>query len=294
MVTSMRVVLAMDLRPGSAGTLRFARWLIDSGACVPEDVLAVHVVETDHLLAAVRPFGPGTLPERLAPLMREALDEVGLRVRAEVLEADNAEHALEEVTQRHAARMLLVGRRGSPSSFVRLGRVARRLLRTLPTAVTVVPPELRATGATGLGPGPILLASDLGSTDTRAVAFARELAESTGAGLDTVHVIPTPHTPHTAYDRVGLEPIPEHELLASRTDLLERWRTRHDLRDTESFVLRGELVETVLATAKRTGTPLIVCGSRQLSVGKRMFISSVSSSLCGLAECPVVTVGSDA
>jgi nucleotide-binding universal stress UspA family protein len=287
----MRVVLAMDLRSGSAGALRFARWLLDTGACVPEDLLAVHVIEIDHLLAAVRPFGPGTLPEKLVPLLREALDEVGLPVRAEVLEADNAEQALAEVAQRHRAQMLIIGRRGSPSSFVRLGRVARRLLRSLPTAITVVPPEIRK-GPTGLGPGPILLASDLGTTDTPAISFARELGTATNAGLGTVHVVPTAHTPHTAYERIGLEPISESERLSKRTAQLEAWRQQHGLGENEAIVLQGELVESILTAAERIGTPLIVCGSRRLSVGKRMFVSSVSSSLSGLAECPVVTVPS--
>lgn len=289
----MRIVLGMDLRSGSAGVLRLARWLVDTRACLAEDVLAVHVIETDHLLAAVRPFGPGTLPERLVPLMRQALDEVGLPIRAEVVEADNAEQALTEATERHGAQMLLVGRRGTPSSFVRLGRVARRLLRTLPTAVTIVPPEIRAGlhGAAGLGPGPILVTSDLGSTSAPAAVFARGLADATGAGLSTVHVVPTPHTPHTAYERVGLEGIPERELVASRAELFARWRAQQGLQDIESVLERGELVESILATAKRIGAPLVVCGSRQMPTAKRLYVSSVSSTLSGLAECPVVTVG---
>jgi nucleotide-binding universal stress UspA family protein len=287
----MRIVLGMDLRSGSTGALRFARWLVDTGACSLEEVLAVHVIEMDHLLAAVRPFGPGTLPERLLPVMRESLDEVGLGVRAEVLEADDAEHALTEVVERHRAQMLVVGRRGSPSSFVRLGRVARRLLRALPTAVAIVPPEIRAAPGAGLGPGPILLASDVGVTSAPATAFARDLAETTGAGLAAVHVVPTQHEPHTAYDRVGVEHVPDDELVATRARSFAAWREQQAVAEAQPILERGELVESIIAAAERTGAPLIVCGSRRLPVAQRLFVSSVSSTLSGLAQCPVVTVG---
>ena len=287
----MKIVLGMDLRSASSGALRFARWLIDTGVSRREDVLAVHVIEMDHLLGAVRPFGPGTLPERLLPGMRQKLDEAGLDVRAEVVEADNAEHALVEAAQRHAAEMLVVGRRGSPSSFVRLGRVARRLLRELPTSIAIVPPEIRATPGAGLGPGPVLLASDLGSTSSPAAAFAQRLGETSGAGLSAVHVVPTQHTPHTAYERVGLEPIPDDELVETRTRAFAAWREQQGLQEAEAIVERGELVESLVAVAAHTGAPMLVCGSRRLPVGKRMFVSSVSSTLSGLAQCPVITVG---
>lgn len=287
----MRVVLGMDLRSGSTGVLRLARWLVDAGACTPEEMLAIHVIEADHLLSSVRPFGPGTLPDRLVPLVRGELDDAGLQVRAEVVEAANAEQALTDVIARHRSDLVVIGRRGTPSSFVRLGRVARRLLRRLPTAVAVVPAELKQTG---IGPGPVLVATDLSPTSVPAVAFAREIAAATNTGLGTVHIVPTTDSPHTAYLRAGLEPLPEKELIEARRKRFAAWREEHGLADAEAILERGELVESLLNTAKHSGAPLVVCGSRHLPVRKRVFVSSVASTLSGLADCAVVTVGAKA
>ena len=84
-----------------------------------------------------------------------------------------------------AASGLVIGRaaeRGS-RAVVRLGRVARRVLRRLPCPVVVVPPDLSA-----VADGPILLATDLDVASASAVTFARDLAARHGRELKVVHV----------------------------------------------------------------------------------------------------------
>lgn len=278
----------MDLAPDSRGAVHLVRWLVESGVAAAKDVLAVHVIETEHLLSSMRPFGPGTLPDALLPMMRQRLTTAKLsEARAEIVETTNAEHGLAEVVARHEADLLVVGRRGTPSSFVRLGRVARRLLRSLPTAVAVTPAGLEPEK---IGPGPVLLATDLGSSDTSAIAFARRVANESGSGLAVVHIVPTPTAPHTAYVRAGLEPLSQQERMAQHRQHLDAWRRDHGLEDAEAILESGELVESLMTVAEACAASLIVCGSRHLSASKRLFVSSVASTLAGLAEHAVVTV----
>lgn len=288
----MRISIGLDLTPGSSGCLRLARWFVERGLSRPEDLLVVHVIETDHLWSAVRPFGPGTLPDALLAELRRALTAASLEgVRAEVLEAPSADQALADTMQRHRADLIIVGRRGTPSSFVRLGRVARRILRQLPAPIVVAPPE--ATPVRPIGPGPIVVATDLTPASAGAAAFADGLARRAGLDLLLVHVMPTPSEPHTAYLRAGVQARPREDLERERTDALSAWASEHGLEGHRRLLAHGELVETLVRVAEEHGAPLLVCGSRRLGLRERFFVSSVASTTSALAPCPVVTVPSE-
>ena len=103
--------------------------------------------------------------------------------RVIVHEANQAEDGLAHAAE--GAAGLVIGRaaRAGEESFVRLGPVARRLLRRLPGPVVVAPRDLMA-----VPPGPILLATDLGDATAAALPFAQRLAARHGRPLELVHI----------------------------------------------------------------------------------------------------------
>src|SRR5690606_31904612 len=72
--------------------------------------------------------------------------------------------------------------------WVRLGRVARKMLRRLPVPVVVVPPDLEKDA---IGDGPVLCTIDTDAHSLAAVRFARELARAVGRELELAHALPT-------------------------------------------------------------------------------------------------------
>src|SRR5688500_11308289 len=145
-------IVGLDLGPRGHGALVFADWLRSSAAA---RVLGLHVLEAwasrfvggaDEAADTVR----AAVDERCARFGLERLEQV------EVLMVPRAEEGLAARAE-HAAGLILG--RAAPtgaSARVRLGRVARRVLRQLPCPVVIVPPELTVVGA-----GPVLLATDL-------------------------------------------------------------------------------------------------------------------------------------
>ena len=284
----MRIVIGVDLRSNSQGALRFVKWLMQSASIAPSDVVAVHTIETDHLLRAVRPFGPGTLPDKLLPALRETLDAAGLEgIRGEIVEADDACEALEDACDRHQTDLLVLGRRGTASSFVRLGRTVRRMLRSLPVITIVVLPELETPGL-----GPVILASDLGATSADASAFADDFAAKIGSSLLVAHAVPTQTEPHTAYLRAGVEPKPRDERVAGAREHLAAWIAQRGLAEGTGTIVEGDLVESLIDLAKHRGAPLLVFGSREMELKQRLYFASAASTAAGLASCPVAVVPS--
>ena len=131
-ISAMRWLLGLDLRERCQGPLHLARWLVErtNGRA---SVAAVHVLEQDQLslLAAAERESEG------ADLARRAADDTIARAGAsEVVRLNELRSgAPEEVLAEAAADMtgLLIGRQAprGRDALVRLGRVARRLVREI-------------------------------------------------------------------------------------------------------------------------------------------------------------------
>lgn len=183
---------------------------------------------------------------------------------------------------------LIIGRQARAGShrLVRLGRVARRLVRRLPAVTVVAPPELQ--GAT-IGSGPIMLATDLGPHGGPAAAFARSFAQATGRELVVAHVVPEATsapaflpaaTVQQFYEQIGLD----------RQRDLQGWLRDHGLEGHASVVAEGDVVDRLVGMAANEGAPLIVCGSRGLDPVERVFTSSIATYLACHAPCAVAIV----
>jgi nucleotide-binding universal stress UspA family protein len=269
-------VIGLDLGERSLGALAVGDWL-----AADEPVDAVHVLE-----AWSRPYVAADVVATVqrAVARSAALLDVPPPVRVIVLEGRHAEDTLAQAAQ--GARGLVIGRvaRAGEGGVVRLGHVARRLLRTLPGPVVVVPRDL-----TAVAPGPVLLATDLGEASAGALEFATELAARRGRPLELVHVGSARHS--ELID--ALEP----NWLAAREEyggglegLFERWAREHGLERVPRHLVWGDPAAEVAGVAATRGAALVVVGSRRLGAAARLFISSTASSLAASATCPVAVV----
>lgn len=282
----------MDLRDTATGALQFAGWLMTNASAKDRhEIVPVHVLEESFLLqvlrhehlAAIQALAEATAMDELAAAQ---LRDVAQRPR--IVRGTVAEERLVAERDAERAEAIIIGRQ-APSderSLVRLGRVARRLVRRLPAPIVVVPPDLRAST---IGEGPILLAIDLADDDASAANFATRLAASVGRDVAVVHVMD--------YDLAAPRYLPPKSFArflaqagVDRARELEAWKAEHHLADAPTIVAQGDVVSRLAAVAQTHGAPVIVCGSRGLSALQRVFVASVASELSCWAGCAVAIV----
>ncbi len=269
-------MVGLDLGERSLGALAFGHWL-----AAHEPVDAVYVLE-----AWSRPYVASDVVATVqrAVARSAALLSVPLPARVTVLEGSHAEDTLAQAAE--GARGLVIGRvaRAGQGGMVRLGHVARRLLRTLPGPVVVVPRDL-----TAVAPGPVLLATDLGEASAGALRFATKLAARHGQPLELVHVGEARHS--TLID--ALEPtwLAAHEAFGSGVEgLFERWARACGLERLPRHLVWGDPATEIAGVAAMRAAALVVVGSRRLGAAARLFLSSTASGLAASATCPVAVV----
>lgn len=286
----MRWMIALDLGARSGGVLELAAWLrARSGAAEAHEFVAVHVLDerARRLLGAEQQNDLIAFADRA---LHEFVDEFAVEPAVtswRVVSAESPERGIIEALGADGFDGVILGRvaeRGGRQR-VRLGRVARRLLRRLPRPVVVVPPHL--TSAT-LGVGPLLLATDLSNTSMNAAAFARRLATELGRELVVVHVDPGFQMVPTFWGEPVAVPALPHRIPADVDD----WASSIGLEPIRTRLAEGDVVENVLDIATLEEAPLIICGSRGLDAFDRIFVSSTSVDLARHAACPVIVVPS--
>lgn len=285
----MKWIIGLDLRPRCCGALHFATWLTKTVPKAEERFIAIHVLEPEHLRAALR---VQHMDEVLAAardaghrlLEREA---PGHRVQElEVVEARSADEGLVEALARHDADAVIVGRIAgrTESALFRLGRVARRLLRRLPAPVVVVPPDVETAG---LGNGPIVALTSLDESSVEACRFAARLSELTGRRLVLLHVAPyleLPFLQGSSVDEIAREQRRAAELA------LAAWVEREGLRADERLVEQGDVLDRADAVAAERGAPLLVIGTSRRVALDRLATPSMARELAATAAMPVAVV----
>lgn len=280
----MKWIVGLDLRPRSQGAIKTARWL--------------HEHRTEQ--ARNRFYGVHVVPQTPRVSEREdVMDELCERARASAeatLNEASAVSAFDRIeavpgtpVQTLAAAAtyydvdgLLIGRHGprDGGTVVRLGTVARQLLRELPAAVMVVPPDHDPSAHPQ---GPVLVATDLAPDAAAAGRFGLRLAQDLGVDLLLVHV---PETGQLAA-QLGATP---HSPLVQDPEAFEEWVERYGLGGARTETSPGDPVEQTLKLAQAHDASVIVCGSRRLSLSDRVFQASTGSTLAAYARRPVVVV----
>ena len=136
-----------------------------------------------------------------------------------------------------------------------------------------------------------------GSPDSQAaVEVAAQFADRLGSSLILAHVAEVAHVPYAAAYPFGgtagpvlmAEETESEEEAAAR--LLRRVAVQAGLAQAERTVAIGDPAEHLAEIADEEGAELIVVGSRGRGAFKAAFLGSVSSSLVGIARCPVLIV----
>lgn len=270
-------IVGLDLGERSLGALVVGDWL-GKGS---DNVVGVYVLETWS-----RPYVAGDIITSVhnAVASAAAQQRVPPPARVSVLEANLAEEGLARAAE--GAAGLVIGRaaRAGDGPLVRLGHVARRLLRMLPGPVVVVPRDL-----TAIPPGPIVLATDLGDATTAALPFAQRLAARHGRPLELVHV----GEPRNSDLIDDLEPswrAAREEYRAQVERAFDVWMHDNHLGRVPRHVEYGDAATKIAEFAAARQAALVVVGSRRLGAAARVFLSSTASTLAGAATCPVAVV----
>ena len=295
MTSNTNWILGLDLREGAEGPLVFARWLTaalaDHGVTAQLD--PVHVLEQDQLgllASADRHEEAVALAEDAVTRTLERAGDPTPLPGVRLVEVGTPEDVLAHASS--GADGLVIGRLAPrhKDQILRLGGVARRLLRRLPVPTWVVPPDLRAEQ---VGKGPIILACDTHEDSIGATRYALRLADLLRRELLLAHVVPMPYGWSIGY-------LPPESVKQVRADLrtrgeraLERWATQHGITGMRGVVTEGIVPEELARLADSEDALAIVTGSRKLNALERLFVTSVGSELASSAACPVVVVPPD-
>ncbi len=292
----MRWIVGLDLQHRSAGALQLVRWLDRERHAAEEDEFAgVHVLEEEHLELVLRYHH---LDEVLASANRAAAaalrhEGVERLVRdVELIQGPDAADVLLTAARAGGADALVVGRAAPGAAgvrIVRLGRVARRLLRRTTSPVAVVPPDVRAEA---LGDGPLVALVRLDARSARTATFAATLAGHLGRPLALVYVIPpaieqaAPYFPAELGQRIAAEQVVRGEAE------LAAWMTGMGLTAQRTAVLQGNPVDASLAFAAEQRSPMLLVGARPVRGFAHALASGTASVLASIASVPVIVVPS--
>ncbi|MXY26186.1 MAG: universal stress protein [Acidobacteria bacterium] len=135
----------------------------------------------------------------------------------------------------------------------------------------------------------ILVPTDFSETAQHALDYARDLAQTFGAEVHLLHVVPDPVAQGWAGEATGMV-IP---------DLLRTWEADSDQR-LQDIAIEGVTIERVTAVghdfveilkyASGNGIDLIVMGTHGRGAVKHMLLGSVAEKVVRKAPCPVLTV----
>ncbi|HGG57813.1 MAG TPA: universal stress protein, partial [Nannocystis exedens] len=241
----MKWIVGVDLRHRSDGAIKFAAWLREqSAAREPCGLVGVHVIESKEL-AALRRFDPR--PEVLSRLAEEShlvIRNAGVREDfdiVDVIEGRRAAQSLESACVYHHGNGLVIGRKAGSveHSIVRLGSVARHLLRALTVPTFIVAPDLAVEK---IGEGPIVVAVTPTDASLSACMFARALAERLGRELIFVRVVTVPEDyAHIYWSSEALEQFRVEFVERARVQL-RAWLVEHGFADAHLELRYGASV----------------------------------------------------
>lgn len=288
----MKWIVGVDLRPFSRGALQLARWLGERRRGEGDRIVPVHVIEQEHLLAELRLRHLEEVLGSARDLAARALEQedvAGLVPELRVVQGLRADESLGEVARAEHAGAVVIGRMAKREShrIVRLGRVARRLLRSLPAPIVVVPPDLRAAD---VGDGPIVAMAGLREETADPCRFAQAIARHLGCRLTAIHVVPDPAdaAPYGLPEEL-VAPM-RRRALDQREAQLRAWLDAHRIEAQRTAVLLGNVLERAVAFAEQQRSPLLVVGTRFAEGRERVFAPSLARELAATATTPVAVV----
>lgn len=143
----------------------------------------------------------------------------------------------------------------------------------------------------------ILVATDGSGHARKAVDYASDMAVKYNATLYLIHVVSETKIPEDVLQYIkaeGIEEPPQTVYLQKIGEGIigeaEKEARERGVKDIQSEVLQGNAAEKIIEFVKERGIDMIVIGSRGLGSIKGLFLGSVSSKVCHMADCTCVTV----
>jgi nucleotide-binding universal stress UspA family protein len=287
----MKWILGVDLRARCGGALRFGAWL--SSVAPGEALVPVHALEEEHLLLLLRFQHLDEVLAETRAAAERAIAGAGCAGRVpepRIVQGRRAEEVLAHAAEAESAGAIVVGRiaRRGAHPMVRLGRVARRLVRHLPAPVVLVPPDLEQ-----LGRGPVVALVSLEPDSLRACRFARDLARAVSRPLAVLHAVPDPADagpyglPGAAVAQLRADTV-----LAAR-ERLDGWLAAADVVAETAEVRVGDPAEQALALGVERDAAVAVTGATRRHAAQRLYAPSVGRALACAAPWPVAIVPPD-
>ncbi len=183
----MRFVVGVDVEREPHAALRLVAGLLGRRPHPALAVRAVHVLTEEHLRVALRLHHLAEVEAGARAAVAATLEREGVAAPVEVRQAIEAWEGLAAAVEDPGEDLLVVGRHAGKAGrgIVRLGRVARNLVRLLPAPLVVVPHDLEEAD---VGSGPVVALTDLSAGSLIAVRLGGRLAGALGRALSVVRV----------------------------------------------------------------------------------------------------------
>jgi nucleotide-binding universal stress UspA family protein len=270
------IIIGVD---GSDGSRAALRWAARTAAAQGAGLRAVAAWQ--YPASAVTPAGPARLPGP-EDMDEQSCDEVRVVVREE-LEADAdrveveagrgpAASVLLGVAARADADMLVVGARGRGGfAGLLLGSVSQECVEHSPCPVVVL------RGEPDPSDGPIMVGLDGSEGATRALDWAIDLADATGATIVAVHA-----------PMLGAN----NAMMDAAREALERWCAPIGARAVphEMRIEQGDARTVLEHVADEAGASLLVVGTRGLGAVRGLLLGSVAGYIARYSKRPIAVV----
>lgn len=143
----------------------------------------------------------------------------------------------------------------------------------------------------------ILVPTDGSGHARKAIELATDMALQYDAALHLLHVVSESTIPEDVLEYIKVEKIekpPErvylHKIGEGIVAAAEREAKGKGLNEVYAEVVQGDPAEIIINYAREKGVDMIVLGSRGLGQIRGVFLGSVSSKVCQVADCTCVTV----
>lgn len=282
MSTRSLMIVAVDGSPETDSTMQHAVRIARQRAAA---LHAIQVIPHEGGLSIPTPKAMAS-PTSLRTLRTDAGHQ-GVRVRIVTLHG-TPEHVIPAYAQLNAASLIVIARHYGSSRLWRNSAVARRLSRSAPVPVLVLPS--RRDSATKRSLTHIVAAIDFTVASAIALRAAVELSRRDGARLTMLHAMNAPgrmvFSGGQAW-RLVQELRGNAKSLAGR---LKRKAIALGSRDAEAVVVTGDAHRGVLKAAAETGADLIVMGVGPRTWADELFSASTLRAVLRRATTPVLVV----
>lgn len=287
----MRWIVGVDVGEGFHGALGFVAWAARDGRLPSADLVAVHVLEAEHLRMVLRTHHLEEVDRAARDAAAANLDRHGVVAQLEIVQAVDASEGLAAEALRLGADALVVGRHAGldGSGLGKLGRIARGALQDLAVPVIVVPHDLQPPD---VGDGPVLAITSLGDDAVEAVRFARRFATWTGRRLAVAHAVRFAVDRTVAYLAFPPETLESHreERVSEGRRALQAWVAAHDIAVDDLHVIEGSVLSGAPRLARELRSPILVAGSRIVEGADRRLHTSIGTELAAGAPLAVAVV----